>query len=343
MLLKALSAGSALTVVDVTSTESRELSGPVIAPAAGAGAAGARERLGRIDALRGWACFGIVLFHTCGDHWCAKVGLAGLMVFLLLVPALGWSGAQSRGWGEQVRRRAGRLLMPWLFWSAVYLLNYLLPRLHAGAGVTPHDLGLSASSLLVGGTIHLWFLPFAFLGGVALLPLGGPVWRLRPAVAIGGLLAAAGALLAGACVVRSMPGFGGLVAPWPQWIDALPSLPLGIALAVAAGRGRFLAMVCAGALAGCALAAVIDPRGPALEYALAVPLVAWAMLRPVAAGPIARVLAPLSLGVYLVHPLVLMVLNRVLAGPAWVRAVVVFAVACGVVAVLRKTPIRRFV
>jgi hypothetical protein len=105
------------------------------------------------------------------------------------------------------RARAVRLLLPWIAWSAVYVV---LRRDAAPYGW---------ATLLIGGSLHLWYLPFAFAASIALgrwtRSVDRRVW-----------LAACGAASAAS-------SFADVPAPFVQWIGALPAVFLGLWL-----RGR---------------------------------------------------------------------------------------------------------
>jgi fucose 4-O-acetylase-like acetyltransferase len=74
-----------------------------------------------------------------------------------------------------VRKRAERLLIPWLFWSGVYAicLVYRSHRIEQSLGE------MFGWHTLVSGTYdHLWFLPFIFVAGVAVHLLHRATYRL---------------------------------------------------------------------------------------------------------------------------------------------------------------------
>ncbi len=141
-----------------------------------------------IEILRIVAAFGIVCFHTSG----LDVPYAGLIAFAVLTSYfdVGPNIARTR----QFLTTAKQFLLPWLIWFSLFgLLNILM-----GKPVLLTDNGIILG-ILSGPSIHLWYLPFAFLAviiigivkrfiepswifitaftGCVLLLLTVPIWR----------------------------------------------------------------------------------------------------------------------------------------------------------------------
>lgn len=176
----------------------------------------APQRRQDIELLRLLSAFGIVWFHT--RAYGGAVGYSGLIAFLILSITLGGkSGAPDV---DTLWRRAQRLLVPWLFWFAIYsALN-----LRQGDSFIPLDNGVAAG-VMAGPSIHLWYLPFVFLMLVALDLVKAHV----PARA---LARAAGTL---ALVnVATAPWWRPVTLTWPypllQWADAIGPVLVGVFL-----------------------------------------------------------------------------------------------------------------
>lgn len=88
------------------------------------------------------------------------VGYAALPFFLMTLILLALPAAQSKEFGPFAKDRARRLLIPWLIWSAIYAAFKLLEVVwhHKPLGSE-----FSATMLLTGTSLHLWFLPFAYV------------------------------------------------------------------------------------------------------------------------------------------------------------------------------------
>jgi len=169
-----------------------------------------------IELLRVFSAFGIVWFHT--RAYGGAVGYSGLIAFLILSIILG--GKSGTPDVDTLRRRAERLLVPWMFWFAIYgALN-----LRQGDSFIPLQNGVAAG-IMAGPSIHLWYLPFVFLVLVAL----DLVKAHTPARA---LAYSAGTL---ALVnVATAPWWRPVTLTWPypllQWADAIGPVLVGVFL-----------------------------------------------------------------------------------------------------------------
>lgn len=153
-------------------------------------------RNGFVDYCRLIAAFGIVWFHTGAPGY--LLAYAGLPFFLVLL------ALPSR---MSMAERARRLLLPLLIWSAVYGLFRVWNAAEQGQAL----FGWWKPWMFLAGTsIHLWFLPFAFL--VALV---APALRASKVTLLLPVLAA---------VLLSVIGETS-VWPWYQWsFGVIPAL-----------------------------------------------------------------------------------------------------------------------
>jgi surface polysaccharide O-acyltransferase-like enzyme len=241
--------------------------------------------------------------------------------------------------------KVNRLLAPWLMWSVIYAAVLVLERLR-------HDEPIADAFplwVLLGGTYdHLWFVPFALFGGTLIAKLQEKTRQVPDRTA-----------------ALSALGFGGLIViihalllerhaiEWPvlQWVFALPSVFLGFAIgrAVLAADRRFFSRLGV-ALTLVAVACLIGSRWLAVpemlvRYAVSMALVTLAFVWPGRADALSQKLTPLLFGIYLIHPLIVRVYQGVHlpSMPVALLAVLVFAAAAGVVALMRRTPLRRLV
>ena len=269
------------------------------------------------------SAFGIVWFHSGAPG--RNVGYAGLVAFLMLsVYLAGRSGPLD---ANVLKRRAGRLLVPWLFWFAVYAA------LNAARGRPPVSTEDGAiAGILSGPSIHLWYMPFVFLCLVALDML-----RTRLS---GRSLAFAGAGLA-LLILATTPLWRtpslALAAPLPQWMHAAPAVLAGFFLL---HRDRLPRSIAAALLLALFLGAVwtLPWDGVGLPYLIGLAAVALvARDRP---DGLARLdLRPLSestLGIYFMHILVLGLLSTVGGLDGVVLPVATFAVSALAVLALRR-------
>lgn len=153
-------------------------------------------RNGFVDYCRLIAAFGIVWFHTgAPGYLLAYAGLPFFLVLLALPSRLGMAD------------RARRLLLPFLIWSAIYAL-------FRAWNAAEHGQALfgwwKPWMVLTGASIHLWFLPFAFLVALVAPALRASKVALLLPVLAAGLLSAIGETS---------------VWPWYQWsFGVIPAL-----------------------------------------------------------------------------------------------------------------------
>ena len=303
--------------------------------------AGGRSRLANIERLRVLAILDIIGFHVDPDGRSSMLlGGAGLAIFLLLAHLFNTAVAQRMGAGPFGRLKVRRLMVPWLFWCAVYLGVLLLDSVRAGEVWYSR---LDPWMLTYGTAIHLWFVPFACLSGVL---VGFAQHRLRPGILFPALSGAA--LLVGcSMLVRS----GVLGEPAQQYVYALPSPFIGFALGrlYLLGDGaarRSLMLKLGGAallLSSIALGAGWPSTVVIWTAALLVLLVLMRWGGP--PGRLLNYLSPLLFGVYLVHPLVIRLgyLSAWLVSHPWLHTGASFLLAAICVRVLKATPLSRFI
>lgn len=252
-----------------------------------------------LDHARLWAAFGIVFFHTGAPG--GTIGYAALPFFLMLLVVLMVPGARRMRPGEFIHSRAKRLLFPWLTWSAIY---GVLKLLDAVKSAKPLATEFPSHVWLTGTALHLWFLPFAFIGCVALYP----VVRLRPGVpGLVGLLAMSAFL---ALLLLGLHQNQNLPIPLPQWTLGGAAMLLAIGFALAEGQSARL-MLALAVLLACLLAALaIGWQGSILQLGGAGGVLTLCLLWYRPETSLSQQAARLSLGVYLAHPMVSALLVR---------------------------------
>jgi peptidoglycan/LPS O-acetylase OafA/YrhL len=303
------------------------------------------ERLAGVDAMRGFGAFGVICVHAglVVENRISPAGAAlqawfDFVVAFFLVTAFYFAlrGERSSAvpWGEWLRQRSARLLVPYFIWSAFYLALHILKLGLEHQGGNIRSLFQDPTALLLdGGTgLALYFLPLLFVGLIVAHALrvflpATPLWLL-------GL-----GLLGTAAVASFMKDTGngydlGLTRGFNH---ALPSLngfpPARLLLALLADAVRCLPLILAAAMLVRVLSVSRKPSaGWALligVVALALPLLAtqmgmvlylpefvagsgaflvgWGL--PLSAGKVTTTLGLFSYGVYLVHQVVLEVMQ----------------------------------
>ncbi|MFG0246612.1 MAG: acyltransferase family protein [Phycisphaerales bacterium JB052] len=113
-------------------------------------------------------CYLIIQFHTGGVGF--RVAYGALPAFIIVSIYFGLQSSSEGRWVSGVVRKSQRLLLPWVFWSLVYLASEYWRSGFKGGEVTVRN-------IFYGGEIHLWFLPFIFCAIV----LGDlvAIWSMR--------------------------------------------------------------------------------------------------------------------------------------------------------------------
>lgn len=222
--------------------------------------------------------------------------MAGL-IFFLIVGVIFQKRAAGRGSApDYFRKRAARLMIPWVAWFVIYgLLNWV-----SGKNIFPHSSGVVAN-LATGPWIGLWYLPFSFVSAGVVYAGVRLFGRFSVKVQLLSWLAFSMVAIVVASKIRSSTS---LVAPWAQYLQAAPSIPVGFAFASAVVQRpcsrRRLALLEGGLLLACGSVCLMD-RALSISYGLGSVLVAvgFAFGRRLT-WPIGAV-SSLCLGVYLVH------------------------------------------
>ncbi|MCC6233624.1 MAG: acyltransferase family protein [Verrucomicrobiales bacterium] len=296
------------------------------------------ERNDTVDALRLVAACAIIWFHL-DDAPYRRVAYAGLAFFLIVSVVFHFRSALREPWPAYWSKRWKRLLLPWAVWFVIYATANLA--FHKP--VIPTEAGLLAG-VLAGPWIGLWFLPFAFLTGLLIFPMARCVAGSARPQGSGWWLGATACAAATIPVVSLLRDAVILPAPWAQWLQASPSLPLGLALGLAQTaapevRQTRIQVVTGAALVASALVAPFA-LGMALAYSLGVLATSFALLRPRKLPAWVGTASGLCLGVYLVHGLVISALKRIPAISShvlpWFAGTVIVSFA--LIWVLRRIP-----
>jgi peptidoglycan/LPS O-acetylase OafA/YrhL len=296
------------------------------------------DSLPLLDLLRILASVAVVRHHMRADFMLG-VGF-GLPLFLMLFFGLSSSSTREEPLALFARRKARHLLVPWLRWSAIYLAVMVLS--DVARGREPFG-RLEPAMLWYGGHASLWFLPFAAVALIALRLLLRVAVRLPVAAAVLGA-ASLGALwgaLSTELLALDLPDM-----PVRAWLRVSPGLFWGLALGQSLrartwGERRGLLLAVGLIAVAFALGAPSggDQDGLALRYAVAVPLACAGFAASPRVPALARSVASLCFGIYLVHPLVGKVLGAcfdVFSWPAAVHAGAGWLGSAAVVAVARK-------
>ncbi|MGE5295818.1 MAG: acyltransferase family protein [Solirubrobacterales bacterium] len=302
-------------------------------------------RVANIDRLRILAAIGIVWFHTDGAPYRGIV-YAGLPIFLLVFCSLLTSQGCTGATADFLKRRWNRLLKPWLFWSVIYGLCRLVKVRH-DVDISSFRGMISVETILAGPSIHLWYLPYAFAAGIVIRELNRWTRHISSTTVILTSAAVGAALLA----AHSLWSWDHLARPLPQWEFGLAAIPLGVAI----GRcltipsqerqRRFLLAISLIVILECQVLYWFGFGVPLLPYAIGVVSVCFAYCWEIRSDVVVASLAPLTFGVYLIHPLVILGLRQISAMDGHYAVFVSLSVCISALAtlILMKTPLRQFV
>jgi peptidoglycan/LPS O-acetylase OafA/YrhL len=257
------------------------------------------SRNGTLDYARLLAAVGIVWFHSGGPG--STIGYAALPFFTMLLVVLAFPSAQQTPFFEFARKRASRLLVPWFVWSAVY---GTLKTCEVAVTGKPLSSEFHSWMLLTGPALHLWFLPFAYFLNLVLHPIARLLGDTRE-----GWITFAVITLMTLFSIRLFQEPGSPI-PLAQWLFVLPSAIFGVAYALAEGQNRRVLQVTAIAIVVIGLAMLLGWSGGVLQFALSSIAITLCLLLQLPETLASQMAARLSLSVYLGHPLVASILER---------------------------------
>ncbi|SEN84162.1 Surface polysaccharide O-acyltransferase, integral membrane enzyme [Gemmobacter aquatilis] len=294
----------------------------------------ARQHRQSIDLARTLAAFGVVAvhIHASVNDWFGHVALA---LFLVLSAFLTARAADRNGGRPDWPVRVRRILLPWVFWSAAYWLLNALTAEGASLDVLPRE----PLSLLVGASIHLWFLPFVLLAGLVVRPVLA-FTRTVPRLA----LAALGLGLVGVPLFWVHTVFPFAPEPLPQWAYAVPPFLCGVLLVPAHRMQRIVLPLAA--LGGLNLVALVMSHGaPWAWTTLAGALAFETFWNLPVEHPVLPVLGRSCFGVYLLHPFFMLVGYKLFGtGVPWpLFSLLVFALSALTALGLQRLPLIRAV
>ncbi|MDB5658711.1 MAG: acyltransferase [Cypionkella sp.] len=281
-----------------------------------------------VDLARFLACFGIVAAHAYAvqDDW---IGHLSLGLFLVLTGFLAMQSYQRSDGSYNLRGRVVRLMLPWLFWSAFFRLVDL----KVSDSVEKWQILRDPWTLVVGSSIHLWFLPFIMLAMLLVKPVGAAVTTpTRLAVALVGL-ALVSAPMFWAMQVYAAP------APLTQWLFGLPVYVLGLLVGVAHRIGRTTWPMVSGA-AMTVVAYLVTEAAPWVWTICAAVLVFEAFWRMPLQHPWLPNLGRSAFGIYLVHPFFMLVVYKFVGAKVdhLLATLLTFGMSWAAVVALRRVP-----
>lgn len=293
-----------------------------------------------VDLARFVAAFGIVWDHARAPY--ADIGYTALALFLVLTSFLA-VGSFERSDGRAFWfARAQRIAVPWLVWCAIYRVVYEV------VNHDPHGLLDEPGSLLIGPSIHLWFLPFVMIC-LVMIPWISRFICTVERLYVASVILAIVSLPLGMLHAKLAPtgwfwGADLFPQPLPQWFYSLPLFWFGAILAAAKRLGVVWPVIAAATL----VSSVLWFRAP--EFAsvqmILVAVLFEAVWRINIAGKWPTWLAGFAFGIYLLHPACMYVAYKVFGADVnrTLAALFTFGLAWALTAILQRVPVlNRFV
>ncbi|MDB5660673.1 MAG: hypothetical protein JWS10_3288 [Cypionkella sp.] len=254
-----------------------------------------------VDLARFVAAFGIVWDHARAPY--ADVGYTALALFLVLTSYLA-IGSFERSDGKRFwLSRAQRIALPWLFWCAFYWVVYQV------VSDEPFHLLTDPWTLLIGPSIHLWFLPFVMVFLVT-IPwvsrfIDRPARMYVAAVLLVLVSVPLGLLHAKLAPAAWFINPYTFPQPLPQWFFSLPLFWFGAVLAVAKRMQLVWPVIAAAAV----VSAVLYSQAPdfASLQMLLVAVIFELIWRVNIKASWPTWLAGYAFGIYLLHPATMLV------------------------------------
>ena len=262
-----------------------------------------------IERLRIISCLGIITFH-CQNGLLKTIGYISLPTFVILTFALGLikeqtRPIQSKHFFNYIRSKSNRLIKPYIFWVIIYGCWGLL-RNKMGYGKII-ELPISFLFPLYGTSIHLWYLPFTFLGLTSISYLKYyPQFKRIPKTFTFFLFLT---------IFGLAPIFLENTAqlPIPQILFALPAAILGLYLhdndnPSIIDYGSILLII---VIIGLIRLNFNNSDFFIFQYSVAYILVVFCLNIPGKINKFTEHISELTFGIYLIHPLIIAILNNI--------------------------------
>lgn len=210
----------------------------------------------------------------------AWIGYAALPMFIILLIYFGRD--------KPLKERAKRLMLPWLLWCGVFTLVKLGDVAFTTSGFADE---FKPWMLLAGPSLHLWFLPFCFAFLVLTKPASfNPVFVAVP-ISVWAIWAT---------------NTFDLAIPLAQWVFVLPAAFMGWMMR----HYRNAPLVAGGALALCFMMHLAGWTQGTNQLIIAIAVIFICSHVQLPSTALSKGLSDLSLGIYLIHPLMLSVVLR---------------------------------
>lgn len=297
-----------------------------------------------IEVLRVISSIGIVYFHVMPkDNPHTRYGYIGLIIFLLISNTLPFlKKEKSLPFPEYAGKKAQRILLPFVVWSLFYLLISIYM-----SGVDEAFNTLSVASIFSGTFYHLWYLPYIYCTLILIYLIRKNSWTNRIIdLPVKSILIIA--ILMVFCQSFLVSAYG-LKTPLVQWVTSIPCLFLGLCVGKSLSSSEksipTFTPISVAIVAMVALLEFTQHRSQmySLAYGIGFPLfcLSFSLEKlPQRLSTTINFLAQLTLGVYLVHPfLIILFIKYYSSASLAVHFCLVLIASFVATYILKKVPI----
>lgn len=290
-----------------------------------------------IEILRFFACFGIVWFHADapGKHF----AYSGLPVFMIL--SVSFVLFSKLGEGALLKKYFHKLIYPWFFWSGIYAIFEIMKSIYLGRGLFDK---FHISMFLVGTSIHLWYLFYAFMNISVIIIL-----RYRYKYFLNLKSNFICALISGISLLILSIFFLNLprVIPFNQWLFLFPAIPIGLFFSQKIKStkvtykyyfGLGFLIIC------CIIPFLLNWKGLAIYYLIAIIGCFFAFMFEKPANKLIVKVSSLTYGIYLIHPLIITIFVLLgIRNKSFEIIIISFMTSLFITYIIQKTPFKKFI
>ncbi|MBK1876627.1 acyltransferase family protein [Pelagicoccus mobilis] len=259
-----------------------------------------KARQGSIEVLRIISALFILLFHIDQSPY-KNISHSGLICFIIISIVFQSKSANKTSARDYYSKRITRISNPWLFWFTAYLIINISTQ----KPLFPQSHGI-VNNILTGPWIGLWFFPFILITSITIFPIIRSLSKTNSAIRIAFYSASTLLLLTLYSTLKATTQ-----TPWPQWLRALPSIPLALITYELTQFKKQKTIPTASLTAFTALSCTLLAPSLTTTYTIATSATAIAFsLEKFKSAKIYQI-SSLCLGVYVTHSIYIKALNKV--------------------------------
>lgn len=293
------------------------------------------HRYSGVEFFRFIASFGIVWFHCQTPG--ANIGYGGLPFFIMI--SVFFVSQNMNKHSSSIKSKFIRIMIPWIFWSIVYVIARLLLNLVTGAGLFNDFKGWM---ILTGGSLHLWYLPYLFL---TLLIINSQFFK-HISAKFNDLILLSLSLFIFLTVIFFFDKMSYKI-PLIQYVFLFPAISIGFYIGRSVHldsdnkfyyKGLFLFIIIS------VIIGYFFSTSLTLPYGVALLLFCAAIKYRNSFKKSGEYFGMLSFGIYLIHPIFISLVSRIIHTPnLYILAALTFIFSAISVIVLKQTLFSRFV